>query len=585
MKKLLLLAFIGGACLLNACGGSGGGRQSGVATHFAVTAPAAVSIGELFNLTVTALDAANNVATGYSGIVLLSSTDPGFPLQGNNALVSGMGTFSVGLETAGSQTITATDNANSRVSGTSNPISVKLGVVRLEVDATSFASTGTSFDFKVTALDGLYHTFPDYSGTVSFTSTDGQAVLPADSPLTSGTGTFSITFKTPGNQTITATDTVTTAVTGHSTSIQVSAPAVGFTPTGRMADGRAGHTATLLNDGNVLVAGGLDWACPPVGPCNGFVLLVVGFAETYDTPGGIFNSPQSPPSRMNVPRVFHTATLLQDGKVLVAGGDDRYTTTYDTAEIFDPSTGTFTPTANMLSARSGHTATLLANGKVLLASGYAGNGNWPATAELFDPSSGTFTATGSMSVARPWDTATLLQDGRVLFAGGKSGSPHASTATAEIYDPATGIFTATGSMNIARSEHTATLLANGKVLVAGGVDASGMITSTAEIFDELTGVFTPTGNMITARSGQTETLLTDGKVLLTGGFDANKHDLSSAEWFSSSNGTFSVAGNMEIQRSNHTATLLKNGDVLITGGNNQDGVVPVRTLATAELFP
>ena len=91
--------------------------------------------------------------------------------------------------------------------------------------------------------------------------------------------------------------------------------------------------------------------------------------------------------------------------------------------------------------------------------------------------------------------------------------------------------------------------------------------------------------MVSARNSQTETLLTDGKVLLTGGFDANKHDLPSAEWFDPSNGTFSFAGNMEIQRSGHTATLLKNGEVLITGGNNQDGVVPVRTLATAELFP
>ena len=580
-RNLFFLFALSSSLLLNACGG--GTAQpppppSNQATHLAVTAPTTINIGVFFNLTVTALDAANNVATGYSGIVSLSSTDPAFGLPGSAALVSGMGTFTVSLGTAGSQTITATDVANSRISGTTDPISVKLGVARFRVDATSFASTGTSFNFTVTAVDGLGHTFPEYSGTVGFTSTDGQAVLPPSSPLMNGTGTFSITFMTPGNQTITATDTVTTAVTGHSTSIQVSAPAVGFTPTGSMAGGRAGHTATLLNDGNVLVAGGLDWACPPAGPCDGFVLLVVGFAETYDTPGGIFNSPQSPPTLMNVPRVFHTATLLQDGKVLVAGGDNRYTTTYDTAEIFDPSTDTFTPTENMVSARSGHTATLLSNGKVLLVGGFDGT-NYTQTAELFDPAVGTFTATGSMSTARPGQTATLLSDGRVLIAGGDIGSPSGPTATAEIFDPATGTFALTGSMNVARSGHTATLLANGKVLMAGGGSA------TAELFDEVAGVFTPTGNMVTARGGHTETRLTNGKVLLTGGLAGKNVDLSSAEWFDPSNGTFSIAGNMEIQRSRKTATLLKNGEVLITGGNNQDGVVPVRTLATAELFP
>lgn len=576
-KSLVLLALIGCACLLNACGGS---TQSGVATHFSVTAPAAVSIGEFFNLTITALDSQNNLVPSYSGVVRFTSTDPQIALAGS-ALTGGRVTISVEFATGGNQTITATDEVDAHITGTSNFVIVTLGVVRFQVTSGDVASTGTAFNFNVIALDGHGNTFPDYSGIVSFTSTDGQAVLPANSPLTSGTGTFSITFKTPGNQTITATDTVAAATTGHSHSIQVSAAAVGFTPTGNMITGRASHTATLLSDGNVLLAGGYDWACPPMQPCTGLVLLVVGFGETYDTATGTFRSR----TLMSIPRAFHTATLLQDGRVLVAGGDNRYTTKYNTAEIFDPSTGIFTPTENMVSARSGHTATLLANGNVLLAGGLDADSIFTSTAELFDPATGVFTSTGSMSVGRPWDTATLLQDGKVLVAGGKTGDPPASTTTAEIYDPATGTFTPTGSMNVARSEHTATVLANGKVLVAGGVDASGNVTSTAEIFDELTGLFTVTGNMVTARRGHTETLLTMGKVLLTGGLDVNKRDLSSAEWFDLSNGTFSVAGNMEIQRSEHTATLLKNGEVLIAGGNNQDGSVPVRTLSTGELFP
>src|SRR5271169_252939 len=471
-KSLLLLALIVSACLLNACGGS---TQIGVATHFSVTAPAAVSIGEFFNLTVTALDAANNVATGYSGTVRFSSTDPLIGLAGT-PLTGGTLTTSVEFATAGNQTITVSDLVDAHITGTSNYISVTLGVARFQVTSAEDASTGTSFNFKLTALDGSGHTFPGYTGTVSFTSTDGQAVLPANSPLTNGTATFSLKFNTTGLQTITATDTAAPLLTGTSSRIQVSAAAVGFTPTGSMSGGRAGHTATLLNNGNVIVVGGFDWACPPTGPCNGFVLLIVGFGETYDTAGGRFTSP----TLLNVPRVFHTATLLQDGRVLVAGGDNRYTTTYDSAEIFDPSTGTFTLTGNMVSARSNHLATLLSNGKVLLVGGFDGT-NYIPTAELFDPTNGTFASTGSMSIARPGQTATLLSDGRVLVAGGSVGSPSASTATAEIYDPATGTFTQTGSMNVARSGHTATLLANGQVLMAGGGSA------TAELYDELAG--------------------------------------------------------------------------------------------------
>jgi hypothetical protein len=584
-KSLLLLAFICGACLLNACGGSSGssgGTQIGVATHFAVTAPAAVSIGELFNLTVTALDSRNNLVTSYSGFVQFSSTDPNFPLTGGAALVSGMGTFTVSLGTAGSQTITVTDQANSRITGSTKPISVTLGVASFRVTSADAASTGTSFNFIVAALDGHGNTFPDYSGMVSFTSTDGQAVLPANSPLTNGTATFSLKFSTTGIQTITATDTANPLLTGTSSRIQVSAPAVGFTPTGSMSIPRAGHTATLLNDGDVLLVGGIDWDCPPTINCNNFIMIIVKSAETYTAAGGQFSTS----AIMSVPRVGHTATLLQDGRVLVTGGG--YKSATDSAEIFDPSTSTFTPTGNMTSARSGHTATLLANGKVLLAGGFAGNGNWPATAELFDPATGMFTATGIMSALGPGQTATLLSDGKVLFAGGGVvvGTDLVPTATAEIYDPATGIFTPTGNMNVPRVGHTATLLANSKVLIAGGgTGGSASLTATAELFDEATGLFTPTGNMVTARFDHTATLLTNGKVLLTGGFSGLSSDLSSAESFDPSNGTFTIAGNMGIQRIGHTATLLNNGEVLITGGNNLDGAVSLRTLATAELFP
>jgi len=545
---------------------------------------------------VTALDDANNVANGYSGTVIFTSTDGQFGLYGGQLLTGGTGTFTLALRSAGRQTITATDVAKPTVTGVTASISVAVEVTRFHVSvptgrdpaaAYNFTFTaGAPLYFTVTALDGLGNAFPGYAGKVSFTSTDGQAVLPSSSNLTNGTGSFSAAFKTTGNQTITATDTATNSIVGTSISIHVVAPPSGFTPAGGMQIPRRDHTTTVLKDGKVLVVGGMVWFAPlnQVGCPNSicFVLSALASAEIFDPDTVTFTSTGD----MSAKRVFHTATLLGDGKVLVTGGDDRYTNTYDTAEIFDPSTGAFTPTGNMLSARSLHTATLLANGKVLLVGGFDGM-NYVATAELFDPSSGTFAATGSMSVARPGDTATLLKDGRVLFAGGKIGNPLESTATAEIFDPVTGTFEPTGNMNVARSGHTATLLGNGKVLLAGGVDASGMVISTAEIFDKVTGVFTATGNMVTARSGQTEALLTDGKVLVTGGLDANNYEVATAEMFDPASGTFTSAGNMEVERTEHAAVLLTNGKVLITGGANSDNVDHKRlnTLGSAELFP
>jgi len=500
-------------------------------------------------------------------------------------LTGGTGTFTLSLRSAGSQTITATDVAEPTITGTTGLITVAIEVARLTVavpvarGAATYNFTftaGAPLNFTVTALDGLGNVFPGYAGKVGFTSTDGQAVLPSSSNLTNGTGSFSAAFKTTGNQTISATDTATSSIAGTSISIHVLAPPSGFTPAGGMIP-RQSHTITPLKDGRVLVVGGDVWFAPldqfgcPFSVC--FVLSALASAETFDPVTGTFTLTGA----MSVNRVYHTATLLDDGKVLVTGGDDRYTNTYDTAEIFDPSTGVFTPTGNMLYARSGHTATLLANGKVLLAGGYSGKGNYPLGAELFDPATGEFTATGSMTETRVFHTATPLGDGRVLMAGGTSAGM--AVLTAELFDPAAGTFTPTGSMRVNHSR--ATLLTSGAVLMTGGG------TATAELFDPATGTFTLTGSMGTMFGGDTATLLTSGKVLVTGGVDANNNEVATAEIFDPANGTFSAAGNMEIERVAHAAILLTNGKVLITGGVNSDNADHKRlnSLGSAETFP
>ncbi len=307
-----------------------------------------------------------------------------------------------------------------------------------------------------------------------------------------------------------------------------------FSPTGSMGAARGLFTATLLADGRVLVAGGghASWVGIQGAP-------FLASAELYDPKTGTF----SPTGSMSTPREDHTATLLRDGRVLIVGGDDATSHGIATAELYDPKTGTFTSTGSMAAPRGLHTATLLADGRVLVAGGETAA--WTAspilTAEIYDPKTGRFSPTGSMTTARTFHTATLLADGRVLIAGGSDGSM--DLALAEIYDPKAGAFTATGSMTIARVYHTATMLADGRVLIAGGGGdyTNFLFISTAEIFDPTSGTFTRTGSLATPRTYHAASLLADGRVLVTGGYGATA-PLASAELYDPKTGMFSPAG-------------------------------------------
>jgi hypothetical protein len=485
-----------------------------------------------------------------------------------------------------------------------------------------------------------------------------------------------------------------------------------FAPTGNLITARLYHTATHLQNGMVLIAGG----------SNG-TGTIWSSAELYDPTTGVF----TPTGSLNAARRLATATLLNDGTVLIAGGFDSSGAALASAEIYNPETGTFTLTGDLGTARAAHTATLLNGGMVLIAGGSPSDasGEVPlSSAELYNPASGTFSPTGSLNAARTVASATLLNNGTVLVAGGSGpGSPNLTTlTTAEIYDPTAATFSTTGSLNVPHDTQAALLLPNGFVLFAGNYylptekspaelyepatftppglqsisvspasstvspgayqpyiatgtfatgtqpltsvvwsssdttmaeisndgsnlgtavavgsptatrpatitatagtisgavglsirpsgfvqtgsmneqrnffqatllfngqvlveDGQGAIGPTAELYNPANGEFTFTGNPVTLRNSfYTATLLQNGKVLLVGGVSTTGPEaISSAELYDPVAGTFSATGSLNVGRYDHTATLLNSGQVLITGGQTSASSF----LLSAELY-
>ncbi len=311
-----------------------------------------------------------------------------------------------------------------------------------------------------------------------------------------------------------------------------------------------------------------------------FLLLSLLFLPllSYSRPGAPW--PSGPGlvteiAAMHTARASHTSTLLPNGKVLIAGGfagsGGEYNP-YRTAELYDPSSGTFQPLAEMTIGRSGHTATLLKTGKVLLVGGWTGRYDIRRSAEIYDPATNTFTPTGDLVIERAGSTATLMPDGRVLLAGGEDRQEN-KIASAEIYDPAEGKFTLTGSMSEPRSAHTATALKDGRVLIVGGSSGhypSGNVYRSAELYDPATRKFTSTGQMTAARHKHAAILLRSGKVLVVGGSDNRDWhgEYASAELYDPASGTFTATGTMNLARFKLPAAvaLLPNGKVLVAGG-------------------
>ena len=346
---------------------------------------------------------------------------------------------------------------------------------------------------------------------------------------------------------------------------------------------RAGATVTPLADGQFLVAGGLR--------VTGGAQTTLATAARYDPATDTWRSVAA----MATARWGHTATLLPDGRVLVAGGGTENRGYAASADLYDPRADRWSPAGSLATARQGHTATLLDDGRVLVVGGAAGQHSAEegpfASAELYNPATNGWTPAASLARTRLGHTATRLADGQVLVVGGNS--PFDAVPPAERYDPAADRWGDAGVPAFTRQGHRAALLPDGRVLVAGGETTTGVrqramsrnarTIPDGELYDPVANAWRPTGALGTARSGHSLTVLPGGAVLAAGGADNDGRLLDTAERYDPATGRWRDAGRLTTARSGHTAALLPGGEVLLLGGRTRED--PARARVAARYDP
>jgi len=328
-----------------------------------------------------------------------------------------------------------------------------------------------------------------------------------------------------------------------------------FTLTARTASAHQGHTATLLADGRVLVIGGDGDDA--------------GLAEAWDPGTGSF----SPAGVLAQSRGAATSTLLPDGRILVVGGTrvDGSGQALTSAELWDPTTSSFSPTGSLALARSGHLALLLRDGRVLVIGGRPEDD--VDTAEIWDPTTGSFADAPLPRQSGMVLAATLLSDGRVFLVG---------QTAAQVWDPATDAVVGTGKTIPGHVATRAMLLHDGRVLVIGNAVRPDPVSfddsdylALGDVWDPATGLFTPAGSTSRPQVGPVTAFLEDGRVLVVGGWDGwhpssrgsgGTSPTGAAELWDPASNSFSPTGSMHTARGgDHTATTLLDGRVLVVG--------------------
>jgi uncharacterized protein (TIGR03382 family) len=348
----------------------------------------------------------------------------------------------------------------------------------------------------------------------------------------------------------------------------LAAPAVidpAWTTTGSMSTGRALHAAAKVAGNRVLVVGGTDTSA--IDP--------LASAELYDVASGTF----AVTGPMSVPRLWHAASALADGRALVTGGSSTGAAmdgsgVVDSGEVFDPATGTWSPPVHMASQRRFHTSTLLDGGRVLVAGGLDSMASQIGTADVFDPKTGAFSPVpGGLHVPRRWHTATKRKDGTVLLVGGDT-TQFAGVAGTELYDPAKNAFTDGPPLGAARKRHVAAMTPDGSVVVLAGSDGEGKFVLGGEVVDPKLSAWKPLPGAYQARVETAGDVIGGGYVLVVAGFSPSpgqttgtKDWTASTELYRPETMSFVQGPSLAVARSNHTVTVLDDGRVLVTGGD------------------
>ena len=372
----------------------------------------------------------------------------------------------------------------------------------------TLSAGATSFSTAVLSSGAGPHSLTAaYGGDTNFSPSNSSAISQTVGPR----GTMTAVSLSPDTVPIGQASTATLTVTDKTEFGPSGTPGVFVGPAPALTYGRSGHTATRLPNGMVMVIGGhgsgvltqVEWCDPTTGTCAAMPALTAAA------------------------RTGHTATLLNNGKVLIVGGSSDGTATgaMNSVELFDPLTGTFSAGPDLGTARFGHTATLLPDGTVLIAGGQNSSGTALNTTEVY--AGATWSAGGPLMTARAGHAAAMLPNGQILMTGGDG------TSSAELYTPGGGSIPTAGSMSIDRTGHTATLLPDGNVLIAGGASGGTVILDSTELYNAVADTFTPvsaTGhNLNAARSGHTATMLDSAHVLILGG--SNATSLNSEELY------------------------------------------------------